>query len=311
MRLGIVLPIDAGEPAGDIVSQGARAAEEHGLDSVWFFDSIGRGRMSLDPLIGASVAAAATERIEVGIGILQVPLRHPVELAQRVLTAQLLCEGRLLLGVGSGSTRGDFEAVQQNFDDRMALLENGLATMQRLWDGETVEGVHLAPSDAVKGGPPVLIGSWAGPSLDRRGGQGVRRLDRVRLLLRVRHPQQRHRTLPGGRGPARHRYEHIAGPRGANVTDGGLGQRVPSAVRPRGSVRAAAEAGGCGFRRRGCRPPWLRRGRPRGHPRSPPVMIQLVTAVSCLNPALVCMNSANLHKEHAENGDDCSRMGIV
>ena len=163
MRLGIALPIDAGEPAGDVVSQGARAAEEHGLDSVWFFDSIGRGRMSLDPLIGASVAAAATERIEVGIGILQVPLRHPVELAQRVLTAQLLCEGRLLLGVGSGSTRGDFEAVQQNFDDRMALLENGLATMQRLWNGETVEGVHLGPSDAVKGGPPVLIGSWAGP----------------------------------------------------------------------------------------------------------------------------------------------------
>ena len=270
MRLGIVLPIDGGEPAGDVVSQGARAAEEHGLDSVWFFDSIGRGRMSLDPLIGASVAAAATERIEVGIGILQVPLRHPVELAQRVLTAQLLCEGRLLLGVGSGSTRGDFEAVQQNFDDRMALLENGLATMQRLWERRDRGGCASGAFRRREGRAAGAHRELGRPSLDRRGGQGVRRLDRVRLLLRVRHPQQRHRTLPSGRGPARHRYEHIARSRGTNVTDGGLGQRVPSAVRPRGSVRAAAEAGGCGFRRRGCRPSWHRRGRPRGHPRPPP-----------------------------------------
>ncbi|MDE2836557.1 MAG: LLM class flavin-dependent oxidoreductase [Chloroflexota bacterium] len=169
MRLGIALPIDFGaEPAGlqaggDIISEGARAAEANGFDSVWFFDSIGRGRMSLDPLMGAAVAASATERIEVGLGILQVPLRHPVELAQRVLTAQVVCGPRLLLGVGSGSTRADFEAVGKRFEDRMTLLRDGLATMKRLWDGETVDGANLSPSNAVRGGPSVLIGSWAGP----------------------------------------------------------------------------------------------------------------------------------------------------
>lgn len=164
MRLGIALPIDfGGEPVGDVVSEGARAAEVNGFDSVWFFDSIGRGRMSLDPLTGAAVAAAATERIEVGIGILQVPLRHPVELAHRVLTAHLVCGQRLLLGVGSGSTRGDFEAVGKRFEDRMTMLRDGLATMRRLWDGETVDGVNLSPSSAVRGGPSLLIGSWAGP----------------------------------------------------------------------------------------------------------------------------------------------------
>ena len=169
MRLGIALPIDFGaepagwQPGGDVVSEGARAAEANGFDSVWFFDSIGRRRMSLDPLMGAAVAAATTERIEVGLGILQVPLRHPVELAQRVLTAQLVCGPRLLLGVGSGSTRVDFEAVGKRFEDRMTLLRDGLATMRRLWDGETVDGVNLSLSSAVRGGPSVLIGSWAGP----------------------------------------------------------------------------------------------------------------------------------------------------
>ena len=228
--------------------------------------------MSLDPLIGASVAAAATERIEVGIGILQVPLRHPVELAQRVLTAQLLCEGRLLLGVGSGSTRGDFEAVQQNFDDRMALLENGLATMQRLWDGETVEGVHLAPSDAVKGGPPVLIGSWAGP---RWIGAAAREFDgwiASRLLLRVRHAQQRASNAtgrPGASAPSLRTYRSISRRQRhrwrTRTTRSICG--APPRKRPRGcgSWRDAGFDDAVVVHR------GHRRGRPRGHPRAPPL----------------------------------------
>ena len=161
MRLGIALPIGRGEePSGDVVSRDARAAEEARFDSVWFFDSIGRGRMSLDPLIGVSVAAAASTRLEVGTGILQVPLRNPVELAHRVLSAQMVCEGRLLLGVGAGSTRGDFEALGLDFDGRMHALHEGLATMRRLWDGEEVAGANLSPLPEVRGGPPVLIGSW-------------------------------------------------------------------------------------------------------------------------------------------------------
>ena len=163
MRLGISLPIDTGdERVGNVIARGARDAERYGFDSVWFFDSIGRGSMSIDPLIGVSVAASVTNNIEVGIGILQVPIRHPVELAQRVLSAQLLCEGRLLLGVGSGSTKGDFEAVGKSFDDRMILLRNGLSTMRQLWNGETVGGVNLAPVASVRGGPPIVVGSWAG-----------------------------------------------------------------------------------------------------------------------------------------------------
>ena len=164
MRLGIALPLDFGaEPAGDVVSGGAREAEAFGFDSVWFFDSIGRGRPSLDPLTAAAVAGAATERLEVGVGVLQVPLRHPVELAHRVLTTQLICEGRLLLGVGAGSTKADFDAVGKAFSERMALLRSGLDAMRRLWRGETVDGANLSPAEAARGGPPVLIGSWAGP----------------------------------------------------------------------------------------------------------------------------------------------------
>lgn len=163
MRLGINLRFhpDFLSDRGKMIAA-FRCAEQIGFDSIWFFDAIGRGSFHLDPLIGVSIAAAVTERVEVGTCILQVPLRHPVELAHRILTAQLMTGGRLLLGVGAGSTRGDFEAVGQDYETRFRALRNALPLMQRLWKGETVDGVNLSPPPAAKDGPPILIGSWAG-----------------------------------------------------------------------------------------------------------------------------------------------------
>jgi alkanesulfonate monooxygenase SsuD/methylene tetrahydromethanopterin reductase-like flavin-dependent oxidoreductase (luciferase family) len=165
VRLGVSVPTSRADGApltGDALVGSARAIEWAGFDSAWFFDAIGRGFMLPDPLIGASVAAAVTSRIELGTGVLQVPLRNPVELAHRILTAHLVCNGRLLLGVGAGSTAGDFEALGLDFAQRMRTLEESLATMRRLWRGEKVGPADLTPWPTAMGGPAVLIGSWKG-----------------------------------------------------------------------------------------------------------------------------------------------------
>jgi alkanesulfonate monooxygenase SsuD/methylene tetrahydromethanopterin reductase-like flavin-dependent oxidoreductase (luciferase family) len=163
MRLGINFRTQTdGSVSGAKIVANMRAAERIGFDSLWFFDSVGRTSFIPDPLIQVSVAAAVTERIEVGTCILQVPLRHPVELAHRILTAQLVTGGRLRLGVGAGSTRADFDAVGKDYDARFSAFQSALPLMQRLWQGETVDGVNLLPPEAAKGGPPILIGSWAG-----------------------------------------------------------------------------------------------------------------------------------------------------
>ena len=141
---------------------GARAVERAGLDSLWCFDSIGRGFMIPDPLVAISVAAAVTQRLELGTGVLQVPLRRPVELAHRILAVHLVCGDRLLLGVGAGSTRADFDAVGVDFDSRMQQMSDALATMRRLWRGEKVGAAQFEPWPSTVGGPKVLIGSWAG-----------------------------------------------------------------------------------------------------------------------------------------------------
>src|SRR5919109_1662436 len=165
MRLGLALAnaTPDGRPlTGAALIAFARAVERAGFDSLWYFDSIGRGFMIPDPLIAVSVAATATERLTLGTGILQVPLRRPVELAHRILTAHLICGDRLLLGVGAGSTKADFDAVGVDFETRMRQFEETLAVVRRLWQGEKVGAAHLNPWPATLGGPKLLIGSWAG-----------------------------------------------------------------------------------------------------------------------------------------------------
>lgn len=165
MRLGVIMPRmnpDGSPLTGDALVAGARMAERAGLDSLWCFDAIGRGFILPDPLIALSVAAAVTERVELGTCILQVPLRRPVELAHRILTASLVCGDRLLLGVGAGSTRADFDALGLDYDTRMQQFADALTTMRRLWSGEQVGAANLTPWPATLGGPKLLIGSWGG-----------------------------------------------------------------------------------------------------------------------------------------------------
>jgi alkanesulfonate monooxygenase SsuD/methylene tetrahydromethanopterin reductase-like flavin-dependent oxidoreductase (luciferase family) len=165
MRLGVIMPRmnpDGSPLTGEALIAGMLLAERVGFDSLWCFDAIGRGFILPDPLIALSVAAAVTTRVELGTCILQVPLRRPVELAHRILTASLVCGDRLLLGVGAGSTKTDFDALGLDYDTRMQQFADALTTMRRLWSGEQVGAANLTPWPATLGGPKLLIGSWSG-----------------------------------------------------------------------------------------------------------------------------------------------------
>jgi len=141
----------------------ARRIEANGFPGIWVGDSMGRGRPTLDPLTALAALAAVTERVELGIGVLQVSLRHPIELAHRVQSVQALSGGRLRLGVGSGSTRADFELLGGDYDHRFRTLRNSLEVMHRVWRGEPVNGGTLSIWPGCEGGPPILMGVWRSP----------------------------------------------------------------------------------------------------------------------------------------------------
>ncbi len=167
MKVSTMIRLSAGtEPHTRLmadIADYARRIEAAGFPGIWVGDSMGRGRATLDPLTSLAALSAVTERVELGIGVLQVPLRNPVELAHRVQSVQALSGGRLRLGVGSGSTRDDFELLGLDYDHRFRTFRNALDTMGRVWRGEPVNGGTLSTWPGCAGGPPILIGAWRSP----------------------------------------------------------------------------------------------------------------------------------------------------
>jgi alkanesulfonate monooxygenase SsuD/methylene tetrahydromethanopterin reductase-like flavin-dependent oxidoreductase (luciferase family) len=148
---------------------GAQQIEALGFHGIWLADALSRGYFTVDPLVALGVIAGATNQVELGTCILQVPLYHPVELARRVLTLTMASGGRLVLGVGAGSTPADFEVVGADFPSRMNRFDKSLTTMRSLWRGDTVGPVSLEPPPELLGGPPLFIGAWGGAWVERAG----------------------------------------------------------------------------------------------------------------------------------------------
>jgi alkanesulfonate monooxygenase SsuD/methylene tetrahydromethanopterin reductase-like flavin-dependent oxidoreductase (luciferase family) len=138
----------------------AEEVAARGFAGLWVTDSFGRGRPTLDPVVLMSVIAAVTKGIEIGTCVLQVPVRHPVELAHRLAGLHAMTGARLQLGLGSGSTKADFDLVGGDYDQRFKTLMRALDTMRRAWRGEPLPGGRLTPWPGTEGGPALLLGAW-------------------------------------------------------------------------------------------------------------------------------------------------------
>ena len=79
-------------------------------------------------------------RVEIGTCVLQVLVRHPVELAHRIQSLHAMAGNRLQLGLGSGSTQADFDLVGADYATRFKGLMPALDTMRRAWRGEKLDG---------------------------------------------------------------------------------------------------------------------------------------------------------------------------
>ncbi len=97
MRIGIFVSDTGGERTGvDELRRRTRWVEEHGFASAW----VPHIPWSLDGLTALALAAAVTERIELGTAVMPTYPRHPLAMAQQALSVQAACGGRLTLGIG-------------------------------------------------------------------------------------------------------------------------------------------------------------------------------------------------------------------
>jgi alkanesulfonate monooxygenase SsuD/methylene tetrahydromethanopterin reductase-like flavin-dependent oxidoreductase (luciferase family) len=153
----------------DSLAEQARTYAGEGFSSLWAAQAIGRGFMMTDPLLALTVAATVAGQLEIGTAVLQAPLYHPMDLAHRVFSLQQICGDRLVLGIGAGSTALDFAAVDRPYDTRFRDFDRAASDLRAiLAEGRRGEA-NLSPWPAVRGGPPMFLGSW---------GRGVERAAR-------------------------------------------------------------------------------------------------------------------------------------
>src|SRR5213083_1747883 len=128
----------------------ARHAEQCGFESFYFPEHIALypgatvGPVTIpastpvaDPLECLAFVAAATERILLGTGVLQLPYHHPVTLAKRLATLDVLSKGRMrLLTVGLGALPGEAAAVGVDFATRGRRADEAIDVMRLLWAGD-------------------------------------------------------------------------------------------------------------------------------------------------------------------------------
>jgi probable F420-dependent oxidoreductase len=128
-------------------------------------------RRSLDPWVALAAAAAVTTRIRLGTGIALVAQHDTLALAKQVATLDLLCGGRLVLGIGYGWNREEMENHGIDVRRRRALVREKMLAMQQLWSREVAEYrgefVRFEPSwmwpkPVQQPRPPVLIGGAPG-----------------------------------------------------------------------------------------------------------------------------------------------------
>ncbi|MGH9115531.1 MAG: LLM class flavin-dependent oxidoreductase, partial [Acidimicrobiales bacterium] len=170
-------PFGSGIPP---VVESARRAESCGFDAVWVGDHLVSPAPVLDSLCVLSAVASVTSRVEVGVSVLQLGLRHLVWTAKQLATIDAIAPGRLRLGVGVGGEFPDeFVAAGVARETRGRRLDEMLEVLPALLRGEAVDrrGEHVSVSlpglkPAVSTMPPVSVGGRSDAALVRAARYG-------------------------------------------------------------------------------------------------------------------------------------------
>jgi probable F420-dependent oxidoreductase len=200
MRFGLHLPSAQPAATADGIMSVARAAERLDFDSVWMFDHLftpagldskypysrdGSYPMSpddpfYDPLGLFGVLAGATERVRMGTGVLIPTYRHPIVLGKIIATIERFAPERIVLGVGAGWMKEEFEAVGVGYERRGARFEEYISALRAVWSGRSSfdgefyswpdAGFHPTPTAPI----PIVLGGHGDKTLERvaRFGDG-------------------------------------------------------------------------------------------------------------------------------------------
>jgi probable F420-dependent oxidoreductase len=158
MKFGII-PINIGVQSVEQIVGQAQQAEALGFESAWTFEHVivpldydskypynATGKMGaapetnfVDPLIALTAVAASTKTLRLGTGVNILSQTNPLLMAKQVASIDFVSGGRMMLGVGIGWLKEEFEAMGVPFERRGARFDDYVQAMRKVWSGETVE----------------------------------------------------------------------------------------------------------------------------------------------------------------------------
>jgi alkanesulfonate monooxygenase SsuD/methylene tetrahydromethanopterin reductase-like flavin-dependent oxidoreductase (luciferase family) len=168
----------------DMVEQ-ALLAEELGFDCIWAVEHhcLTRYAHMSAPESFLAFIAGATRRIHVGHGVVCLPfnMNHPIKVAERVATLDLLSRGRLHFGVGKGGTPQETGAFGTNLADVTSQVDESMYLIPKMWMQDTIEHhglidiperpVHPKPFQDPH--PPMYMACTRHDSLTTAGSRGL------------------------------------------------------------------------------------------------------------------------------------------
>lgn len=180
-RIGVQLPEVERPVSWDELLAMARTAEDVGFDSIWVGDHLLYDLPDVGPRgpweAWTSLAALAvvTHRVELGPLVAATGFHAPAMLAKQAATIDAISNGRLIVGLGAGWNRREFQAFGFPFDRRVDRFAEEFTIIRTLLrdgridhDGEfhQLDDCVLDPRPTRPGGPPLLVGS-VGPRMLR------------------------------------------------------------------------------------------------------------------------------------------------
>jgi probable F420-dependent oxidoreductase len=197
MKIGFNLPISGPLSSPETLIRIARQGEALGYDYLTLTDHVVLPNLGVpgypysesgeffgeDPerrheqLSAAAFIAAQTSRIRLVLAVMVVPHRPAVLAAKMLSTIDILSGGRLVVGIGAGWLRSEFDAIVPTpFSARGRVTDEYLMALRTLWteaapalDGTWVkfDGIYFEPKPVQKPHPPIWVGGESRPSLRR------------------------------------------------------------------------------------------------------------------------------------------------
>lgn len=171
----------------------ALAAEERGLESLWFSEhthipsdylqEAEKAGNSLpdhywqtyDPFVALTQAAAVTQKIKLATGVALVIERDPIILANSVASLDRLSQGRFIFGVGAGWNKGEMANHGVVYRTRYRLFKEQIRAMKEIWSTEESEfhgdfvsfdKIKSFPKPIQRPHPPIIMGGAGQKSLE-------------------------------------------------------------------------------------------------------------------------------------------------